>query len=211
MSNPDLIKIPVHARNWRVNQLPVSTRLRTVLRRGGRSTLGAFHGMSLDKLFHSKGCGVHSFNQFKKFLRSLHAGELDERAAVSAAAVPRTVIKWIDQFCDQMDPRDQRIFLARMGARGAPLTLDAIGIKHGGLTRERIRQIIDTLIAELSRSGGPPFVSLVRTLIAKLQKVGRVSSPEELAVRLGVLRVKGRYPVGFYGEVLYLLRRAIAR
>src|ERR1043166_4542508 len=192
MSESEVIRIPRRAQNWRVNQLPFPTRLRTLLRRSGRTTLGALHGLSLEELFDTRGCGVHSLDDFRRFLRRLHARELDEQASVDSSAVPRAVLKKIDEFCDTLDARDRKILLMRLGAHGDPLTLQAVGDKYR-LTRERVRQIIDTHVARLSRSGGPPFMAVIRTLIGKLEKAGRASKPKDIAGRLRSFRVRGRY------------------
>jgi hypothetical protein len=120
------------------------------------------------------------------------------------------VVKTIDEFCATLDARDRKVLLARLGAKGDPLTLQAVGDKHR-LTRERVRQIIDMHIAGLSRYGGPPFLSVMRTLIGKLQKAGRASTPKDIAERLRSFRVRGRYSVGFYAEMIYRLRRIVNR
>lgn len=201
-----LIKIPRRCRSWSLNQVPVSTRLRTALWKRGYRRLGALHGLTWKELSLVKGCGVSSVRELERLLGRLDAREFEKQAAVRPAAMPQRVMRLIDAFCGQIPGRERTMFLARLGAKRTPVTLAKVGDKYQ-LTRERVRQIVDAELRSLSRQGGPPFMRLLRGIIAKCQRPGRGSVQEQLSKWFSSHRLKQGHSTAFYVRVICQLRR----
>ena len=194
------IRIPPRLRHWPVSQLPLTCRARTALRKRGYRRLGALHGMTWRKVSWIKGCGVHTFHNLERLVDRIEAGELERQVVPGSANPARQVIAIVDESCSQIHGRERQIFLARMGAKGKPRSLAQVGRRHG-ITRERVRQIGDAILLELSRHGGPPFVQLVRSVPGQQGGNGRFSPA----------RLEHCYPTDFYLRVVSELRRVLPR
>ena len=204
-----VIQIPRTARNWRLHHVPVSTRLRTVLFRRGYRRLGDLHELPWNQLFRTKGCGVRCISDLEGLLERLDAGEFDKHVVLRKSDRPGEVVKIIDAYCDRVRGRNRRILLARLGATHEPVTLAEVGGKHG-LTRERVRQIVDSRLEELSRAGGPPFLEVLRNVLEENRRSTVALTLDQLSKWLGSVK-SNRYPIRFYARMIHQLRGGLPR
>jgi hypothetical protein len=68
-NSPDCISIPAQVRKWELSAFPMSARLRNVLDYSGCRLLGDLHGLQLSELEERRGCGQHTLQELKAFVR----------------------------------------------------------------------------------------------------------------------------------------------
>src|ERR1051325_4219241 len=197
MKTKNVVDIPAAALEWSLDEVPITPRLRNALQNHGWRNLSNLHGQTPKQLLKIKGCGVGSVADLKRFLTRLYSGEFDRFGTTSFKDAPGVVVQVMDGFCSNLSPRERDIFLTRMGGYREPMTLADIGDKYG-ITRERVRQVVNVRIEELRRHGGPPFSRLLRDMKDQCEAAVCPLTPELLAKWVGTKPISYRYSPGYY-------------
>ena len=92
----------------------------------------------------------------------MQSGEFDQaNISVEEGGLLR-LIRLIDEALDKLPLEKRNMLLLRMGGEGhGPVILEEVGNKYN-LTRERIRQIINSAVKQIGRSGGPVVAEMLR-------------------------------------------------
>ena len=180
-------------------ELPLSVRLENVLSARGFQTLGDLNGVDLRELQKERNCGRKSISELCELVRRAARGEF---TAPDGAVGFAEILQAIDTGLAKLSARNLRIFSARVGANGAPpTTLEEVG-KGFGLTRERVRQIVEKAIDHLRRAGGTRFRRAVETLAAESEERVAPLTPEFLRLRLAPVSAFEVRGLSFYLRVL---------
>ncbi|MCF7707643.1 MAG: hypothetical protein K9N52_01935 [Verrucomicrobia bacterium] len=191
------ISIPTHVRDWPLDQMPLSVRLSGVLQKMGFKKLGDLHGLSYIQVLSMRNCGRRSIFELVELVRRLQAGEFDP-VKVKGSGIDY-LTEFLDDIIDELGERERQMLMLRMGADGGPpMTLEEVGSKYG-LTRERVRQVVDLLVLKILRSGGPPIQDLLEDLAEQCLSAICPLTPELFVKWLGITPAKHcRYAVPFY-------------
>lgn len=193
------IVVPQSARGWSISLMPISARLSGVLERMGVQLLGDLQGMSFDQVAKAKNCGRTTIAELRALVRSLQAGEFDiANASVEGVAAAYT-IRLVDDTLGELPSRTREILLLRFGGKGEEqMTLEEIGRKYD-LTRERVRQIVDTTIKQMHKRGRlASFGELLKKIAEKCITAVCPLTPALLAQWLSVEAGTSCYPMSFH-------------
>lgn len=180
-------------------ELPLSVRLENVLKNRGFQTLGDLDGVDLRELQKERNCGRKSISELCDLVRRAARGEFTVPDGALGFA---EILQAIDAGLAKLSARDWRIFSARIGTEGAPpKTLEEVGKKFG-LTRERVRQIVEKAINHLRRAGGTRLRRAVETVADESQEWVAPLTPELLRLRLGPVTSFEARGLSFYLRVL---------
>jgi len=201
VSGRGLISIPEEARDWSLDLLPFSVRLRHVLVRLKCRTLSDLQGLSYNTLVEVPDCGVRTLNELRNFVNRVQKGKLGLPREQTGETHASFMVTKIDAFLVNLPPRQRDIFMSRVGARKDPLTLMRVGRKYN-MTRERVRQIVELLIEGTLRFGGPPFACCLQEFTAELHKKLWPLTPALLEQMVGTRAKKPQYTWSFYIRLL---------
>lgn len=140
---------------WRlqVAELPGPARLHPVFESIGIQTLRDLHGRSVAEFLQQKNCGVCTIAALEELLQRAVSGEFDSSPAERGNAFQALLIL-IEAAIQRLPNDHRRLLLQRVGLKGSsPQTLEQLG-RRRGLTRQGIRFILQTLIAEIRKSFG---------------------------------------------------------
>lgn len=193
-----LIIVPQSVRGWSISLMPISARLSGVLERMGVQLLGDLQGMSFAQVAKAKNCGRTTLAELRVFVRSLQVGEFDiANASVEGVAAAYT-IRLVDETIGKLPSRTREILLLRFGGKGEDqMTLEEIGRKYD-LTRERVRQIVDTTIKQMHKSGRLAFGDLLKKIAEKCITAVCPLTPALLTQWVSVDAGTSSYPMSFY-------------
>ncbi len=193
-----LVKIRTEALEWRLSQLPFSTRLARVLRRLGFERLGELDGLNLQRLLSQRNCGVATVLELVKVLRLVESGDFDLAADPDRPDGLRQLVRHIDAVLETLPSRKLQILLMRLGGtrRGKPSTLQEIGNRFN-LTREGARQILCQAIGRVLKSCGPRGILLLHNLSDRCLESVCPLTAELLNSFLGPA-ASHRYALSFY-------------
>lgn len=190
------ISIPAHVRGWPLGQMPLSVRLSGVLQKMGFRQLGDLHGVYYDQVLCMRNCGQRSIRELQGLVSRVQAGEFDY-SKVKGLGLD-FLIDQADDAVAQISTRERNMLLMRLGGGGErPMTLEEIGSKFG-LTRERVRQVVDLLYERIYKHGGPAVDSMLRRLADKCLSAICPLTPELFLQWLGNREAKTRHPAAFY-------------
>ncbi len=190
------IAIPAHARGWSLSQMPLSVRLGGVLQKMGFRQVGDLQGISFDQVLSMRNCGQRSIRELAELVRRVQAGEFDF-GRIKGSGLEH-LISQVDTAVEAVSDREREMLLLRLGDRDqTPLTLEEIGEKFG-LTRERVRQVVDLLYQRVARHGGPSTFVFLRRLAEKCLSTVCPLTPDLLVLWLGPKAADCRHPGAFY-------------
>lgn len=192
------IVVPQSVRGWSISLMPISARLSGVLERLGAHLLGDLQGMSFDQLAKAKNCGRTTIAELREFVTSLQVGAFDiGNASVEGVAAAYT-IRLVDDTLGKLPSRTREILLLRFGGKGEePMTLEEIGRKYE-LTRERVRQIVETTIKQMHKNGRLAFGELLKKIAEKCITAVCPLTPALLTQWISVEAGTSCYPMSFY-------------
>ncbi len=157
-----VVQIPRLAHGFKLSELPMSSRLEGVLKRRGYTTLGDADGVPIEQLLKMKNCGRKSFDELLALAARAGAGEFSPTTGLNAAASWQDMVSAVDAAMLKFPQRNRLIFWGRIhGQAGEPGTLASLGLAFG-LTRERIRQIVNNCLLKIRRSAGPRLAEDLR-------------------------------------------------
>src|SRR5438552_3851688 len=113
-------RIPTEAHGLKPSELPISVRLENVLRSMGVNRLGGLDGVPVSQFCKERNCGKRTVEELGRLLERIGSGEFQEPR--KAFSVPDTaeLLDTLDAAVEKLPlPRDQKIFLLRMGAETA--------------------------------------------------------------------------------------------
>ncbi len=193
---PDAISIPANVRDWPLAQMPLSVRLAGVLQKMGLRTLGDLNGVLYDQVLSMRNCGQRSLRELEALVVRVQSGEFDY-SRVKGLGLD-FLIQESDEAVSKIPEREGEMLLMRLGGLGRrPMTLEEIGTKFG-LTRERVRQVVDLLYQKVYKNGGPAVDEMLRRLAKKCLESVCPLTPELLRSWLGPKAQGGKYPDAFY-------------
>jgi hypothetical protein len=199
---PEAFAVPPPARDISLSQLPMSVRLDGVVRRCGFARLGDLDGVSARQLQGLKNCGRVTLRELRTLLERVAAGEFATPEPAALQLPPVDLLPLLDGLLAQLPARDQRVVILRLGGEDAKkLTLQHIATEHG-LTRERVRQILEERGAQLRRAGGPRLAVLLSRLVEHCREAVCPLTPALLSEWLEQQPRKHRFPLAFYVRVL---------
>lgn len=199
---PEGFAVPPQARDISLSQLPMSVRLDGVLRRCGFTRLGDLDGVSARALRGLKNCGRVTLRELRTLLERVAAGEFASPESAALQLPPVDLLPLLDGLVAQLPARDERVMILRLGGEDAKkLTLQQIATEHG-LTRERVRQILEERGAQLRRAGGPRLAALLGRLVEACREGVYPLTPALLSEWLEQQPRKHRFPLAFYVRAL---------
>lgn len=163
------LNIPEKARCWEIIELPFSPRLRHAMERLNCRTLGDLQGLPRDLLTRMPDCGVRTRNELRNFLQRVEKGDFGTARDERNESVAAFLVSKIDSFLQSLPRREHGILIDRVGASDDPMTLMNVGRKYG-MTRERVRQIVNEAVDAMLRDGGPPFARCLKDLSTELDQ-----------------------------------------
>ena len=161
----DLLLIPGHSQEVRVSDLDLSPRLATGLARLKVNRLGDLQTRNWRDFKGQSTFGQQTMAELRRLVERAQAGEFNPAAIDPASLQPARVVPLLDKVLAQVNTSKYRdILRCRFGAKtGQFATLQEVGSQFG-LTRERIRQIVDNQLDRMRKLGGP----LLRALLGKM-------------------------------------------
>ena len=180
-AQPDVrLQIPAHSENVALGDVPLSVRLAAGLAKLGVLRLGDFKGRSLGEFCGQANFGRRTRAELLDLLRRTQAGEFNPNAPDLASLQPGDIVPVVDRLLSGLPKREQEIFKLRFGWDGGPTaTLAKIGARLG-LTRERIRQIVERDLEELRKRGGPRLRHLQQRMAVDSERAASPIAPELL-------------------------------
>ncbi len=130
--------------------LKVPRRTYYKLLRAGLLSVPAIEALSDEELLRRNGIGPDTLGQIRAALKQWHNAGGHQSRVASARNCP-TLLKHIELELIPYAPRDDRIWLGRMGADGEIRTLESLG-QESGITRERARQLTERILVSMRRS-----------------------------------------------------------
>jgi hypothetical protein len=180
----------------------MSVRLDGALRRCGVTRLGDLERISAQDLQGLKNCGRITLRELRTLLDRVAGGEFANPEASSLPFAPVDLLPLLDGLLAQLPARDERVLCLRLGGDDAKkLTLQQIATEHG-LTRERVRQIIEERSAQLRRAGGPRFAALLAQVARHCQEAVCPLTPMLLSQWLEQQPREHRFAPAFYVRAL---------
>ncbi len=147
-----------------VSDLPLSVRLQGVLQRKAVQRLGDLDQVAYCDLRRMDNCGRKTINELRAILDRLNADDSALLPRAQEKVTPSALLAQLDALLAQLPKRDLEILTSRLGAEsGEPATLESIG-RRFGMTRERVRQIVELLPEKVRRSGGPKLKVMISGL-----------------------------------------------
>lgn len=203
----DAITVPAELHHLNVADLPLSVRLEGVLQRKGVRCLGDVQGVSLDDLRRTKNCGRKTIAELQQVIERAAAGEFTE--AENTRWNPVELVQTLDALVSDLPDRNEAILSLRLGGRRDKVpTLEEVGGKYG-LTRERIRQVIELSVERIRKRGG----QRLRRCLEYVEEFCRDHvcplTPALLEQWLGDSLTAARFNLAFYVRLLAKLKTTI--
>ncbi len=197
------LAVPTAAKNLSPFDFPASVRLDGVFRRRGIKRLGQLDGVSVADLRRMGNCGRRTVAELIQLLQRVGAGEFFTPADPLAPASLVAMLRKLDVAITLLRPREREILFLRLGAgKGNRLwTLEEAGQKYG-LTRERVRQIMDLILPSLRKAGGPGLAVQLREIAARCERAVCPLTPELFVDWLRGNKKPGRLPLSIYVRLL---------
>jgi len=200
--------IAEHIRPLKFSDLPISERLAGLMIKAGLRRLGDLHSRTPSELLHYRNCGRKTIREVWLLIARAEKGEFDS-AACDAAAAPVVLARLLDAGIEKLDERDRNLLLGRIGGRQLPpQTLEQLG-RREGLTRERVRQVLEKQFTLLRKTSGPQVPTLLQMVRERCLSVTCPLTPELLNEWLTQRGFSPTYPVPAYVRLFGLLDETI--
>lgn len=203
------LSVPEFAKKWPLHLLPISVRLQNVLQRLLCHTLGDLKNISGSMIVASPDCGARTISGLASFLKRVRRGRFGTPRERGKLAPLPYVVQQVDLFMEGLAAHHHTILEGRLGASGKPITLNGIGQKFH-MTRERVRQIVNKLVNQALRAGGPPLSAALCELDGELTQKNIPLTRELLTRRTASLKPAPRRAPGFYIRLIGQLVPAIS-
>ncbi len=203
-----LFQVPQEWHDLSVADLPLSVRLEGVLQRRGARCLGDIHGVSVDDLAKMKNCGRKTIAELAGLIERAVAGSFVE--ATDASWNPVELVRLLDALVADLPNRNKEMLILRLGGRNSDTipTLGSVGAKFG-LTRERIRQIMELSVERIRKRGSRRLRSYLEHVEGVCRDQVCPLTPALLKQWLGNPLTTGRFSLAFYVRLLAELNTTI--
>src|SRR5260370_5375253 len=150
------LSVPATAHKLSPYDFPLSTRLTNVLKKRGIARLGELDGIALSDLQEFESCGWKTAAELVRLTKRIAAGEFALSGQGLSAESLAAMLHKIEDLIAALPPREREMVLLRIGAgRDQRVwTLRKIGLRYH-VTRERVRQVVDKMLAWVRAGGGP--------------------------------------------------------
>jgi hypothetical protein len=174
-----------------------------MFRRKGVKRLGQLDGVVLSDLRQLGNCGPRTISELVHLIRRVAAGEFMVPAEPLGPASLATMLRRFDESIAALTAREREILLLRLGAgKGQRLwTLEEAGRKFG-LTRERVRQIMELILPLIRKAGGPGLALQLRELATACQRAICPLTPQLFSLWLAGTSGPRRFPLPVYVRLL---------
>jgi len=149
----DGLTVPASVQDLNFCDLPVSVRLGNVLAERKATRLGDLNGVSVRELKSIKNCGKSTISEIVNLIEEAVAGEFKTITDSNVGWSSVDLTSFLDALILELSARDAEILELRLSGEKEQLpTLEDVGAKFK-LTRERIRQIVKKITAQLRKAG----------------------------------------------------------
>jgi hypothetical protein len=188
-------------------ELPLSTRLEAALRRQGVLHLGDLHALPQRDLQAVGNCGAGTIAELVRLIKRAATGEFS--APEAAARKPADLVPLLDALVAKLPARNRSILRLRLGAEsGVKNTLAETGQPYG-LTRERVRQVMEICVERIRRSGSLRLKFHLSQLEARCRKARQPLSGALLGQWLGASSATLRSSLDYYVRLIVLLHPGV--
>lgn len=202
-------QVPEAVRELNPFELPLSTRLEAALRRKNVTRLGDVDGVAERDLQAVGNCGAGTLAELGRLIKRAAAGEF--AAPGGAERKPADLPQLLDSLVAKLPNRNRAILQIRLGAKsGDKNTLAATGDQYG-LTRERVRQVIEICVDRLRRTGSQRLKFHLTQLEARCQKAHQPLTADLFRQWLGAGASSLKLAPDYYVRLLVLLDPALER
>ena len=144
-------------------ELPITSRLKNLVRSIGLRTLEDLNGRSAFELLRCKNCGWRTVVEIGQLIERAISREFDE-AQIEESARPTELLRLLEKGMAKLSPRDKHLLLARIGGEAVPPpTLEELGQQHA-LTHARVQQILEKTLNTLKKTWGPRVPRLLEAV-----------------------------------------------
>jgi hypothetical protein len=206
----ECLSVPASARDMNPFEFPSSARLEGVFRRKGITRLGELDGLPLEELRQFGNCGPRTISELVHLLKRIGAGEFKIPADLLSPASLAGMLRKLEVIIDDLPEREREILLLRLGANKANQywTLRKVGDKFG-LTRERVRQVMELILPFVRKAGGPGLAAQLRAIASTCSRSVCPLTPALLAEWLEGAKAPLRYALPVHVRLLGELNPAI--
>jgi hypothetical protein len=200
--------VPAELRHLKISHLPISVRLEGVLRQMKVRQLGELHDISVEDIRAIRNCGRKTIQEVEALLARAIRGEF----SISAVALQRLSLldlpNLIDSLIEKLSGRDKEWLLSRLGASGSIPTLEEVGQK-AGVTRERVRQVVEKALGFIRKAGGPKLGHLLRKMADDCSRLVCPLTPDLFAQWTQPSNKAWQYKLAFYPRLAHELNPRI--
>jgi Sigma-70, region 4/Bacterial RNA polymerase, alpha chain C terminal domain len=194
------LSVPAKIRDLDPFELPLSVRLAGALRRKSIQRLGDLDGVTVESLINLGNCGRITIQELIQLLQRAAAGEFNAPKKVLQAMTRLDLLHLIDSLVEQLPDRDRDIVVQRLsGPRGRERKLVEIADVYG-LTRERVRQVVEEALTWLRQTGGPKLLFQLESVLSACEKNVYPLTADVMAEWAGGVRVQQGH--AFYARLL---------
>jgi len=173
------LSIPKSIRHLRVAELPGPVRLHSMFKSAGVRMLRDLNGRDLGELLEQRHCGLATITALQQLLQHALSGEFGE-SHVEQRDAPEELVNLIETAIERLPAGDRRLLLQRVGAGGrTPLTLEQLA-QQRGVTRERVRNMLDKIFGVLRKTFGPRIPRLLEMVRRRCLSIVCPLTPELL-------------------------------
>lgn len=199
---PAPFKLPRAAWGVRISELPLSTRLEAAFADRSVVQLGDLEGRSMADFRFLRNCGKRTLAELNRLVDRAGAGEFTVSPAALRSLQPADVVPLLDGLVGDLPARARTMLVWRLGGADEKCwTLQAIG-SHFGLTRERVRQVVESLAPTLRRHGGIRLSHLLQRIARDCEQTVCPLTPMLVAQWLSQRRARSRFSHCFYAGLL---------
>jgi Sigma-70, region 4 len=203
----DCLTVPASVRDLNFCDLPISVRLGNILEKRKATRFGDLNGVSVNVFRDLRNCGRKTVAEIIRLIERAAAGEFNAVAEVSWN--PVELVCTLDALVADLPDRNQQILVLRLGGKIDEVpTLEEVASKFG-LTRERVRQIVDLSIERIRKRGS-------RRLGSYLEHVERLCCEKVCPLTHALLKqwlehspATGCFDLAFYVRLLAELKPTI--
>src|SRR5260221_1456 len=178
--------------------LPTSVRLEGALRKKRVTRLGDLDGVPFSEFLGLRNCGKATVAELVHLLKRVATGQFQPAKKPFSWADAKDLVASLEAGLGQIPSRARTLVLLRLGGKGdAKITLKQAGSKWG-LTRERVRQIVDLSLLALRREGGPKLLAQLKGVASLCQRMVCPLTGDLLALWLRKSRGTHKFPFPFY-------------
>ncbi len=159
----DEFLIAENIRPLKFSDLPISERIAGLVKKARLRRLGDLHRRTPSELLRYRNCGRRTIQELWRIIARAEQGEFNSVPCDTATA-PVVLVRLLEAGLEKLDERDRHLLLNRIGGgQLPPQTLEQLGQREG-LTRERVRQVLEIQFTLLRKISGPQIPRLLQMI-----------------------------------------------